>query len=669
MPSSRLSLMWLAVAGAFIVTACLGSEGPTPTPTPRPTAVPTPSPTPSPTPGPQARQRQVMVVMAPEPPMRLLPPAANATERLLVDLLYDPLYRLDQNQQAVPELARTLPTVLDDGVTWEVPIRADARFHDGLAITAEDVMFSLRLAASPACPLGPVCEAVGNHMAGNPEKRNNQVIITLTEPHSPFLTEALGRLPILSRNAVISATKDLIDAAERLGENRPDTVVQQISEQLVREECIDLEPPEGCRLTDHRDQLENIFRRARMEPPSTEPFTDETGIFDEDAYLGELLDRIAALGQVFTTTAQDKRAAALGLLDASVAPLGGGPYFIDEVGDDGRYVLKANRGHTRGAPKIDRIEIVVERDPSVAVGQLVAGEADWILEVGPEQADLVRDVPGINAGSRALDVQRGILFNVRPDRVYFDFEARRAFDRCIDRSELGTQLDEERALALTPYTAGSWALPDSSAEGHDVAVANALLEDAGWRMATDGVRVRDGVRLSTTIAIRPSSVDLFTFANAAAEQLSDCGIEFLVEELDLTGDTMLNQLLWPNDFDTLLIARSLGPDPDSAVRVFETSRVTTEENRADSNPSGFTSALADHLIESARATIDADERREAYAELQSLLDENVPYWPLWYETATSALSSRISGPDGPVDPTRPHYDWDVSSWSIESLNA
>ncbi len=161
-----------------------------------------------------------------------------------------------------------------------------------------------------------------------------------------------------------------------------------------------------------------------------------------------------------------------------------------------------------------------------------------------------------------------------------------------------------------------------------------------------------GQRLSTTIAVRPTSVDQFTFANEAAEQLAECGIELLVEELDLTGGTMLDQLLWPNDFDTLLMARPLGPDPDSAVRSFESSRITTAENQADANPSGFTSSLVDHLISAARETLDPAERAEAYAGVQDVLSDDVPYWPLWYESNVSALSTRVQGPDGPARPVQ-----------------
>jgi peptide/nickel transport system substrate-binding protein len=333
-----------------------------------------------------------------------------------------------------------------------------------------------------------------------------------------------------------------------------------------------------------------------------------------------------------------------------------------------RYVLDANRDHAGGSPGIERIEMIVERDPSVAVTRLLSGEADWLLEVGAEQRPLVTGIAGIRAGTRPLPVQRGILFNVRPGRLYFDVEARRAFDLCIDHEALATQLDEERPVAVTPYALGSWAQPAqpvATAHPRDVEAARSLLETAGWTEGPDGIRVRDGVRLSSSIAVRPSRIDLFSFANQAAAQLAECGIELLVEELDLTGDTMLTQLQWPNEFDTLLLARSLGVDPDTAVQGLESSRITTEENAADANPGGYMSALADQLIRSARETLDETGRLAAYADLAELLAEDVPYWPLWYETATSALSGRVRGPAGPIDPGLPRYDWDVADWTLE----
>ena len=137
---------------------------------------------------------------------------------------------------------------------------------------------------------------------------------------------------------------------------------------------------------------------------------------------------------------------------------------------------------------------------------------------------------------------------------------------------LGTALDPDRHLATSAYPASSWARPEIAVRERDVAAADAILDAAGWPMASDGVRMResDGTRLSTTIAVRPTSVDLFTFANQAAAQLAECGIELLVEELDLTGDTMLTQLRWPNDFDAAMCS-SL-PGVGSGTRVIPAGR-------------------------------------------------------------------------------------------------
>jgi peptide/nickel transport system substrate-binding protein len=300
----------------------------------------------------------------------------------------------------------------------------------------------------------------------------------------------------------------------------------------------------------------------------------------------------------------------------------------------------------------------------VATTRLLSGEADWILETGPDQAATINEAAGYRAASRALDRQWGILFNVRPDRLYFDFLARRAFAQCIDHEGLATALDDERHVAVAPYTAESWALAESSVRPRDVAAANAQLDEAGWEMAPDGVRVRDGVRLSSTIAVRPTAIHLFTFANEAREQLIECGIELIVEELDLTGNTMLDQLQWPNEFDTLLWQRTLTPDPDSAVRVFESSRITSDENQADENPSGFRSDLVDHLVATARESHDPKQRAEDYAEVQDELTKLLPYWPLWYDSATAAVSDRLRGPDGPIDPSRSRYDWNIARWSF-----
>ena len=63
------------------------------------------------------------MVAVPADPEAFLPPADDETTALLVDLLYDPLYRLDATSCPQPELAAGLPDGRADGADVDDPAR------------------------------------------------------------------------------------------------------------------------------------------------------------------------------------------------------------------------------------------------------------------------------------------------------------------------------------------------------------------------------------------------------------------------------------------------------------------------------------------------------------------------------------------------------------------
>jgi ABC-type transport system substrate-binding protein len=673
------------VALPFVLGGCLALGAPAPTTLPPPTAAPMTNVAPTPlalpastllpgglgTPGPDAalgpvsRDADTLVVVAPADALSLVPPAANETEALLQDLLYAPLYRLDESLTPRPSLAAALPRVSEDGLTWTIELRRGAMFHDGKDVAPGDVAFSLRLASSPACQLGrELCSTVAGNLAGIETKGQRRVVLTLRQPYSPFLAEALARLPILSEASVKAATADLVTAAGRLGDDDPDALVGRVTEATTAERCFVEDPPDGCRLGDYREDLERLHRRARLPLPPAEAFSDPNGAFDPEAYGGALLERAGALAQVLTTSASDQQAAALALLDVASEPLGGGPYRLVPGTSPGALTLVAHEGHAGGPPAIERIEVVVEREPSAAATLMLSGAGDWLLRPGTEEEAALAAAPGLRSGRRPVPVQRAILFNLREGRRYADVRTRRAFALCLDREALTRRARADRPLATTPSAAGSWAMPELPPQERDTETAGRFLEAAGWVLGEDGVRARDGVRLSSVVAVRASRPDLYSFAAVAAEQLRECGIELLVEQLDTVGDAVLSQLQWPNDFDTLLLARPLGTDPDRDVLSFESGHVTSRENPADANPGGYRSDRADLLIAEGRRLADQSARRLAYTQLQAQLGVDVPFWPVWYDTASSAIADRVRGPDGPLDPTRARYDWDIAGWTL-----
>lgn len=64
-----------------------------------------------------------------------LAPNVNVSEHI-----FEPLVRMNADSQIVPALAESWKVI--DPLTWEFKIRADAKFHDGSDVTAEDIVWS-----------------------------------------------------------------------------------------------------------------------------------------------------------------------------------------------------------------------------------------------------------------------------------------------------------------------------------------------------------------------------------------------------------------------------------------------------------------------------------------------------------------------------------------------
>ena len=66
----------------------------------------------------------------------------SLNNRVIFSFLYEPLFAVTQELDAVPVLAKDY-TVSDDGTTTTITLRSGVRFHNGKELTAQDVVYSL----------------------------------------------------------------------------------------------------------------------------------------------------------------------------------------------------------------------------------------------------------------------------------------------------------------------------------------------------------------------------------------------------------------------------------------------------------------------------------------------------------------------------------------------
>lgn len=118
--------------------------------------------------------------------------AISDADRDLVQLVFSGLMRSTAEGSVVPDLAQSY-SISDDGKTYTFVLRDGITFHDGSAITAEDVAYTVLLAQNPAIKSPKRANWEGITVTVVDPKT---VSFTLKSPYAPFIENTtLGILP------------------------------------------------------------------------------------------------------------------------------------------------------------------------------------------------------------------------------------------------------------------------------------------------------------------------------------------------------------------------------------------------------------------------------------------------------------------------------------------
>lgn len=121
----------------------------------------------------------------------------NQVDAVLCRLLFNGLTRLDEYGNVVPDLAESL-TISSDGLVYDFRLRSGLYWHDGVPVTAADVLYTVGAMQAEDYPgvtwLGAFWQAVEVSAPDGPE--GLAVRFTLKQPLAPFLDyTTIGLLP------------------------------------------------------------------------------------------------------------------------------------------------------------------------------------------------------------------------------------------------------------------------------------------------------------------------------------------------------------------------------------------------------------------------------------------------------------------------------------------
>jgi len=167
---------------------------------------------------------------------------------------------------------------------------------------------------------------------------------------------------------------------------------------------------------------------------------------------------------------------------------------------------------------------------------------------------------------------------------------------------------------------------------YDPEKAKQLLDEAGWAPEGDGIREKDGQRLTVSLA----STDFINPLREISQALwSEVGIELDVQTMTVAAAF---EAIGNSEVNTTSQAW-VSSDPVVLTNLFH-----SKNNKGGFAWSKYSDPHLDELLESGESTIDEDERASIYAEIQKIIMENALIIPYYGNAETSiAFESRYQG--------------------------
>jgi ABC-type transport system substrate-binding protein len=598
-------------------------------------------------------------------------PNGDWWDQVVRRLVYSGVYRLDEAGQAVPDLAAELCKSTDDRLIITCKLR-DARFHDGVALTASDVAFTFETLASADCNADQAPAHCVSHLASADAPDAHTVRFHLSEPDATFLTVALPDILIESRDRVTASY------ARFLAGSRGAKPAVYEAEAKRMGNALDGGQPDCARLI---VDGETAVGALGLQPWSRDEFNLNPGnTFADCRYVDGLARTLAEAARSLLLEESGDRFGAIGaayrILDYhDDLPVGSGPWKVVDIEPGTRMELVAFDAFHRERPATSAMEVRLIRTKADAVNAVRLHSIDWLVQPFASQAPtflreaLAGDESGLTLTRYQADTWFGMLYNVRPGALFSDDRLRQAVELCIDKEAMvETATGGQSKSIQSPVLPSSWAYEKAvPAPAKDINGAMALIERSGWRRDANGFYAKNGVPLAAKVPVREGRLERLKFLRLLQDQVRDCGMDiepYATKEMDrvlywpleVPGTEPLRH--WDLAFNGQISTGGPG-DPALDDSIFLASDVTTEENWDGNNLMGYVNDDVDRLLRKARATYIPGERAKLYRDYQLILAKTRPMLFAYALQVVEARSDQLTSKDGPLSVSSATWWWQL----------
>jgi peptide/nickel transport system substrate-binding protein len=332
--------------------------------------------------------------------------------------------------------------------------------------------------------------------------------------------------------------------------------------------------------------------------------------------------------------------------------IGSGPYIVKEFKARELISLERNMNYLGEGFLIKNV-IMKFIDQSTDMVELTSGNIDFLPRVmEPKKIAEARD-NGFSLNTCQGSGYGYLKFNCGAGATFYPI-VRQALYHAFNFEEFVNNYYKDAAtgeiLASTqyhPFSQASWAIDDKLLSEmndytFDLVKANKMLDDAGWRRSSWGIRVKDGRELELRIAAIQDNEILETLIPMwERDWEKGLGVKLNITYLDT--NTLLDKVMYNSDanykkWNLFFLTTSITtPDPHALYSSFHSNHIG---NGMD-NTSRLRNSEVDGLFDKAKSIMNEDEAKPIYQEIAKILNEKAVMMPVYSNTYFDIYSPKL----------------------------
>jgi len=245
--------------------------------------------------------------------------------------------------------------------------------------------------------------------------------------------------------------------------------------------------------------------------------------------------------------------------------------------------------------------------------------------------------------------------------IFGDVKVRQALAHAIDvDATIKGAVFGEGARMSSFLIPTSWAHDkDIKPIEYDPELAAKMLDEAGWKVGSDGIREKDGVKFKFQLLTNQGNTRRTALGTIVKDELKQIGIDVDFQTIDFN---VLIDRQNAQTFDAVILGWRNGfPDDPDVTQLFTSAG---DKVGSGSNFTSYYNPKLEELNAQAKSLkgCKQDDRAQLYHQMEKIFQDDMPYIPMYVINGQYAARSTVDG----FDPYANQMYWNVDTWTVKA---